>query len=247
MIDRIGMRVGLLTVVERTSKSPSGRSRFIAKCDCGGERVVHGNDLHSGRSTNCGCVSRKNVSKAHVKIIPTGTRFGSLTVIRRGPNVKKFAGWFCMCDCGNMALISGPGLRSGNNKSCGCNYGNMNLEAAKFRALETYKRSAKGRGLEWGLTDDEFFLIVAEPCHYCGEIPSNLASGPGKRAFKIGGRFYYSGIDRVNNDEGYTPSNCVPSCKWCNKAKLDRDYEEFIAWINRAHFHISAAIARHTP
>ena len=43
-----------------------------------------------------------------------------LTVVSRAPNKNTRAYWNCLCDCGNTAIISGKGLRSGQTKSCGC-------------------------------------------------------------------------------------------------------------------------------
>lgn len=260
--DRTGIRYGNLVVIERASNSRTGSTRFRAICDCGNETIVWGDNLQSGQTTNCGCITRKNSSDRVVKMIPSGTRFGSLVILRRGENIGKFAGWVARCDCGNETLVSGPGLRLGNNKSCGCNYGNLNLNIAKCHALDIYKRSAKTRGFEWGVTDAEFFEIVAKPCHYCGEPPSNSIIMKGPRAAKIGGKFYYNGIDRMHNSKGYTLSNCVPCCFICNRAKMTMGYEDFVSWVHKASDHlrfsidseqsgqlidIGAAIARHTP
>jgi hypothetical protein len=50
---------------------------------------------------------------------------------------------------------------------------------------------------------DEFCAIVVKPCYYCGEINSGEVNG----------------IDRINNDIGYTSENCVPCCEICNRMK----------------------------
>jgi hypothetical protein len=42
-----------------------------------------------------------------------------------------------------------------------------------------------------------------------------------------------NGIDRVINTVGYTVNNCVPCCFVCNKAKSDRDLDEWNSWLNR--------------
>lgn len=50
-----------------------------------------------------------------------GLRFGRLTVIGRAENVSsRQAYWNCICDCGNMTVVNGCSLRSGQTKSCGC-------------------------------------------------------------------------------------------------------------------------------
>lgn len=40
--------------------------------------------------------------------------------------------------------------------------------------------------------------------------------------------YIYQGIDRKNNVVGYTPENCIPCCFVCNKAKGERDMNEFV-------------------
>lgn len=47
------------------------------------------------------------------------------------------------------------------------------------------------------------------------------------------GAYTYNGIDRVDNNKGYTITNSVPCCKDCNFAKRDMTHDEFIAWVTR--------------
>ena len=50
-----------------------------------------------------------------------GNNYGLLTVIARAENTKEGrARWLCQCKCGNMVIVLGKHLRSGNTKSCGC-------------------------------------------------------------------------------------------------------------------------------
>ena len=54
------------------------------------------------------------------KINELGSRYGILLVILMAKSVGGRAMWLCKCDCGNEAIVSGVGLRSGHTKSCGC-------------------------------------------------------------------------------------------------------------------------------
>ena len=56
---------------------------------------------------------------------------------------------------------------------------------------------------DFQLNFDEFQELVTKPCHYCNLIKEDEANG----------------IDRVNNDIGYTKENCVPACWKCNRMK----------------------------
>ena len=47
--------------------------------------------------------------------------YGMLTVIAEAPSDKSGnAMWECRCECGNIKIIQGRHLRSGNTTSCGC-------------------------------------------------------------------------------------------------------------------------------
>ncbi|WP_089087502.1 alcohol dehydrogenase [Secundilactobacillus pentosiphilus] len=51
----------------------------------------------------------------------TGQRFGRLTVLQReGQSKNGNAKWLCKCDCGNLRVVDGYGLRTGQTVSCGC-------------------------------------------------------------------------------------------------------------------------------
>jgi hypothetical protein len=74
-----------------------------------------------------------------------------------------------------------------------------------------YKYSSQLRNLSFNLTLEEFAEIISVPCYYCGEL---------QKAF--------NGVDRVNNNEGYTLKNCVSCCKMCNQLKRAYSRESFI-------------------
>lgn len=63
---------------------------------------------------------QRNVKdKKHLSLI--GQRFGKLKVIKEDTKgQKKRSYWVCECDCGNIVVIRGTALTSGNTKSCGC-------------------------------------------------------------------------------------------------------------------------------
>jgi hypothetical protein len=78
--------------------------------------------------------------------------------------------------------------------------------------LNRYRHDAKRRGgREFLITKEQFMDLWQKPCYYCnGSIPT-------------------IGIDRVNNDVGYTVDNIVPCCTRCNLAKRNLSKPEFIA------------------
>ena len=64
-----GDRFDLLTVIKEVEKSGKER-RFLCKCDCGEERIIFLNNLHSNASHSCGCYGRNKRRKHYLR----GTR-----------------------------------------------------------------------------------------------------------------------------------------------------------------------------
>lgn len=72
---QVGVRFGRLVVTSKSSKSSSGKQRFLCTCDCGKDLVVVSNSLVTGRTKSCGCLSKETsltVNKTHGKS-QTGT------------------------------------------------------------------------------------------------------------------------------------------------------------------------------
>ena len=152
VIDLVGQKFGLLTVVERDFDRKGGY--WLCKCDCGNPQLisVRGSNLKSGNSKSCGCLSRAK-SKAKVEDL-TGRVFNHLTVIERDLS-KKGTYWLCQCDCGNPILTSvrACNLKNGNTKSCGCLRGKnlkerlIDLTGQKFGKLTVLEQSFTKNGL----------------------------------------------------------------------------------------------------
>ena len=95
-------------------------------------------------------------------------------------------------------------------------------------AMGRYKANAIRRKLEWDLTLEQFAEITKKDCHYCGAKPNNIAIGKG-----CNGDYIYNGIDRIDNNKGYTIDNIVPCCKICNYAKRKLTLQEFQDWVEK--------------
>lgn len=124
-----GQRFGSLTVIEQKESDKFQASRYLCKCDCGGEIIAMGSRLKRGITTNCGHNHR------HSKII--GKRFGKLVVESfAGPNKNGTSVYLCKCDCGQYAQVRVQSLTSGNTQSCGCSrkqeHFHDDLEGKKF-------------------------------------------------------------------------------------------------------------------
>jgi hypothetical protein len=84
------------------------------------------------------------------------------------------------------------------------------------KAYDNYRLvSAKKRKLEWNISKDEFYKITKEDCFYCKRHPCTIF-----------------GLDRLNNDVGYTLENVVSCCTECNMMKNVLEKDKFIAICN---------------
>lgn len=58
-INLVGNRYGRLLVIDKAD-SLNGHTRWLCKCDCGKECIVHGNSLKTGNTKSCGCYKAEN-------------------------------------------------------------------------------------------------------------------------------------------------------------------------------------------
>lgn len=115
MIDETGKRYGMVTVLGRDKNDKNGKAQWLCKCDCGNTFVTRGTDLRRNKVLTCGCTS---YTKGQVLV---GKTFGRLTVLRfLGTNEYGKHIYECQCTCGNLTVVNGGHLISGNTKSCGC-------------------------------------------------------------------------------------------------------------------------------
>lgn len=142
---------------------------------------------------------------------------------------------YFICDCGNEFSIrlSSKVKTPGYFKCRSCYNSVFAPNPGERYAFKRVAKDARARGLKFNITLDFFSEKCHEPCHYCGGTDRNSISIRSKRADRyIVRNFRYNGLDRKDNDKGYTEENCVPACIICNRAKREMPYNEFIVWIN---------------
>lgn len=163
-----------------------------------------------------------------------GNKYNYLTVIDiiKKDNISHFK---CLCDCGEIKIITAGNVMSGSIKSCGCKKKELCVSAIqkhydKFldpvekRLFSAYKKHGK----YFNLTIEQFINLVNQKCHYCGSEPKLLRGNKTKSKTKL-----LNGIDRIDSSIGYEVDNCVPCCINCNRAKNDMSIEDFIEWIKK--------------
>ncbi len=169
-------------------------------------------------------------------VIKPGDIFGRLTVTGLSHQDHRFRRHFHVrCECGTEKTVQGSLMISGNTKSCGCLVKSSAMARRVSRnhsditaVILGYKRHALRRGHEWLLDRGEVVAIIERNCFYCGAIPANTMITKNSIA-----PFHYNGIDRIDNGVGYTPSNVVPCCRVCNRAKETMAVQDFAEWAKR--------------
>jgi len=85
------------------------------------------------------------------------------------------------------------------------------------------RNDAKSRKLSWNISLDEWIKLTQQNCHICGVEPKLRY---GKIHDTIGEKTPINGLDRVENQKGYTLDNVKSCCTDCNymKHKMTEEY-----------------------
>ncbi len=201
-----------------------------------------------------------------IEYLKIGQKFGRLTILEYIViHNKKYRHFYkCLCDCGTTRTIREDALKSGRTISCGC----YNHEIAGNRMRKppgeaswnayfgNYKNSAYQRDISFDVSVEEFQQICKQNCHYCNEAPIQYNPYLNKAGYRYArGKsttqpqienswIYVNGLDRINNEIGYTQNNLTPCCSTCNYMKRMMGVEEFIKHCKKvAEFHIIRNLA----
>lgn len=234
-------RSGKLLVIRPTERRHNGYILWECLCDCGNTHYATASLLRDSKIKSCGC--------SRLRVDLTGLRFGRLIAVRRSEYKPRGSRsyWECVCDCGESCTVYSGKLKSGHTQSCGCYQTEKRFgprksfktqfaigHGARNSLIKMYKKHAGTRNLRWELTDEEFFALTQGDCFYCGISPHRI------RAISKNGNIIYNGVDRRNNDLGYTAINAVSCCFTCNKAKGATSEVEFREWIRRVYAHLES-------
>jgi len=153
------------------------------------------------------------MGKERVKII--GKRFGRLIVVEYSHNVGYTRYFLCKCDCGNTTTVAKNALTTGKQVSCGClrrsRIADLNRLPEGYLRLGKIFIAMKRRCYD--PKSNRYYRYGARGITICDEWLNNINSFR-KWAISNGYKDGLS-IDRINNDEGYSPNNC----RWVQKSE----------------------------
>jgi len=148
--------------------------------------------------------------------IPIGMKWGRLTVQHHAP--EKVKGrlrhfYICICECGKTCRVVGECLISGHTISCGCYHDEVRLvcttthgdsrPGSKYKRLfeswgDMIRRCEKEKRKDYHHYGGRGIFVCNEWKDYQTFKDWALANGYNEKL----------SLDRINNDLGYSPSNC---------------------------------------
>ncbi len=154
----------------------------------------------------------------------TGLKVGKLTVIERAPDKigkdgQKRKMWKCRCDCGNETIVRDDSLNGIHTLSCGCYQKDRVRESASESAKNRTKYKPEELRIRniWNLMKyrcenpeaPAYDNYGGRGIKICEEWSDNEVGYENFKAWAFKNGYDEAlTIDRLNNDEDYSPHNC---------------------------------------
>lgn len=233
-LNLIGKKFGRLTTMKIAGKNKYGSFLWLCRCCCGNEIVVLASSLKSGKTKSCGCLQKEIVSKfSRLDLI--GQKFRRLKVLEFVYTKNKRAYWKCLCDCGNISIISTNDLRSSNTKSCGCLQRERTIERNKQpisdktrQKLSEVNKGAGNPSWKGGISCEPYCDVWLDK-----EYKESIKQRDGYKCINpycISKNLNDLTIHHIDyNKKSCVPENLITLCRSCNfRANKDREWHK--AW-----------------
>lgn len=186
--------------------------------------------------------TRKTGGKSNYYDI-NGQRFGKLFVKEKVGSYKYGTKWRCICDCGNVTIVSKGSLTSGATQSCGCKriemmyQGCENLSGCYWSRL---RKGASSRGLQFEITIEEAWNLFEKQNRKCAITGDTLTL---ERDYTKNRTTHTGSLDRIDNSKGYTINNVQWVHKDVNIMHNKRTLKEFVSLCRKVVEHHDSIIA----
>ena len=158
LIDEIGNKYGLLTVIARSEehKKKTSRAYWVCQCECGNICNVSSKLLLNGHTKSCGCLQKDRAREATLRSL-VGQRFGKLVALKQVENNPQIIWWF-----GDYLLSLQRRRITGNLRKTRERIGNAVGMLHAFRALQLGSSHAQGSSFKTCL---QYYLTLCR--FYC--------------------------------------------------------------------------------
>lgn len=115
---------------------------------------------------------------------------------------RRYATWYCVCECGAETIVMGQNLRNGSTSSCGC----LSKQLTRERSLTQIKHGHARRGRKTSEYVALKNVIVTHRPLVCKRWLHSFAA-----FLKDMGPKPFPGhkLTRLNKAKGFSPSNCI--------------------------------------
>ena len=162
----------------------------------------------------------------------TGRKYGRLRVLSAAPDRILPSGktermCLCKCDCGAIKTIRAASLKNGNTKSCGCYRSKCSSERMRARAVH-------------GLGGTKIYRVWKCMIDRCQNPNNKSYKNYGLKGVKVCAEWqdvavfaewahkngYKDGLtlERVNNNRGYCPDNCIWADRYVQNNHTSRNH-----------------------
>jgi len=177
---------------------------------------------------------------------PEGKRFGSLVAVKEERNESGYAGWECLCDCGNVCFSATSSLIFGKQGCWECR--NKTISQKKWRGYgeisgefwSRIKKHAMTREYDFEISIEQGWDLFLEQKRKCALSGVELMFYRG-RADR--GKITAS-LDRIDSSKGYMMDNVQWVHKKINILKMDWPQEEFIEWCRKVADYVVTGITQ---